>query len=111
MAEELRRRHDCRLGLRDVEVALRGHQGERFVVHVSSWDRHGKLRLKLLPKTLYKEYEADQRSGAKRSELVIMRASEPVEFCDRWANRRLNNVPATEATLLTAWLVKCRCWC
>jgi hypothetical protein len=110
VAGELRRRKDCRIGLTGVEVSLRGHRGERFVVLGSAWDRHGKLRLDVLPVGMLEEYRADMNRHADGNGLVIMRASELVEFADRWADRRID-APARDAVLLTDWPVLCRCWC
>jgi hypothetical protein len=110
VARELRRRRECRYGLRGVEVTLAGREG-RYVILGSHWDRHGKLRLELIPQALLADYEADQASYGDGSGVVLMKASELMEFADRWKSRTLRNVPAADAYLETEWPVVCRCWC
>jgi hypothetical protein len=108
VAEELRRRQDCRYGLRGVEVSLRDRPGDVFVVLGSSWDEFQELRLELLPRGLLAEYEADRLS---HSEGPFMRTDRMIDFTARWTGRRLDDVPAADATLLTTCPIECDYWC
>jgi len=110
VARELKRRRDCRYGLRGVEVSLASREG-RFVVLGSHWDSKGKLRLELLPAALQADYEADQASYGDGAGVVIMTCAQVMDFADRWRGRTLRNVPAAEVYLETEWPVVCRCWC
>ncbi len=110
VAAELKRRRDCRYGLRGVEVSVAGRKS-RYVVLGSHWSRHGRLKLELLPKALQADYEADQDSYGDGSGVVIMTCAQVMEFADRWRGRTLHNVPAADCRLETEWPVVCRCWC
>jgi hypothetical protein len=112
VAGELRRRRGCRIGLGGLKAALRGRRGT-FVILGSEWNRDGKLVLSLLPAELHEEYRRDYRqSGKPIGETgVLMTMQQLCDFADRWADRRIDDVPARDVTLLEEWPIYCRCWC
>src|SRR5262245_56445037 len=72
VADELERRKGCRYGLRGVRIGVRGEPGVVYVCDGSAWDRHGKLRLDLVPAVRWEEHRA---SGA-----VVFSAAELMEY-------------------------------
>ena len=99
---ELSRRDDCRYGLRGV---LLERDDELWRVTGSSWDRHGRLELALVPEASWEAYQQWQREQEDSDGCVSFGKLLTMEFPDY-----LCHFPATGFILRSPWPVVCDCW-
>src|SRR5262245_45888690 len=102
VAAELRRRKDCRYGLRGVRIRLLGDDsGAEYVCAGSGWDQRGQLQLDLVPAERWQEYcDAEPKGFITCAELM---AYTPPAYLRR-------DVPADRCVLLSDWPEVCPCW-
>jgi hypothetical protein len=87
VSDELERRQNCRFGLKDVVVAIKGWGLKRFYVRHSYWGKDRKLMLSVNP--------------SPRRLVATKRFEEDEDI----------KVSAEDCLLLSEWPITCRCWC
>src|SRR5262249_28421142 len=101
VAAELRRRRDCRYGLRGVRIGVRDEPGAAFVCDASSWDEHGRLVIDLVPEARWEEFERSRPRGLITMAQLLAYAPPP---------HLRRGVPAERCLLLSDWPEVCPCW-
>lgn len=97
VADELRRRNDCRYGLHGVRVYLAGSGDQPFVIAASGWNQDGVLELDLLP------------LGSPA--LTAPPSWEPIPVSQLVApTDMIAAVPAADCILAGRWPIVCPCW-
>src|SRR5262245_37642774 len=110
VAQELRRRKDCRYGLKGVKVRVKGIRGQVFTGDGRQWDRHGKLVLGLLPEGAPPDacYPESARKRVRETGVLVLSSAELCEMVP--PEGYLRNVPAEDCVLLSEWPIVCGCW-
>jgi hypothetical protein len=100
--QELKRRRDCRYGLRGVHVTLQGRGEEVFAILGSHWDKDGELHLDVCSVPDFEALQAKKAAEIKAAGGVLIKkmselSAEPV------APSEVRGVPAADCFLLSEW--------